>query len=234
MDENNLSNRLKKVAELVPENSRIADIGSDHAYLPAYLVNQEKIEFGVAGEVVEGPYLNAVKEIKNQMMENIVKVRFGDGLEVIEIDDRINTVIIAGMGGNLIKNILTEGYEKLNGSEKLILQPNIGEKKLRKWLMENNYSIDNETLLEEDGHYYEIIEANKVNKLVNYSDLELMFGPLLLKEKNTDFINKWSDKIKRNLTVLDNLKNAKNIPNKKINDIKSENEKIERIINDKI
>lgn len=234
MDENNLSNRLKKVAELVPENSRIADIGSDHAYLPAYLVNQEKIEFGVAGEVVEGPYLNAVKEIKNQMMENIVKVRFGDGLEVIEIDDRINTVIIAGMGGNLIKNILTEGYEKLNGSEKLILQPNIGEKKLRKWLMENNYSIDNETLLEEDGHYYEIIEANKVNKLVNYSDLELMFGPLLLREKNTDFINKWSDKIKRNLTVLDNLKHAKNIPNEKINEIKNENEKIERIINDKI
>lgn len=233
MDESNLSNRLKKVAELVPKNSRIADIGSDHAYLPAYLVNQKKIEFGVAGEVVQGPYLNAVKEIKNQKMEKIVSVRLGDGLEVINQDDRIDTIIVAGMGGNLIKKILTDGYQKLKGNEKLVLQPNVGEKKLRNWLAENNYSIDHEVLLEEDGHYYEIIEAIKVPQKVDYSDLELTFGPLLLQEKNNDFINKWSDKIKRNLIVLENLKNAQNIPNEKIKQIKEQNKMIEEVINDK-
>lgn len=233
MDEINLSNRLKKVAELVPKNSRIADIGSDHAYLPAYLVNQKKIEFGVAGEVVQGPYLNAVKEIKNQKMEKIVSVRLGDGLEVINQDDQIDTIIVAGMGGNLIKKILTDGYQKLKGNEKLVLQPNVGEKKLRNWLVENNYSIDHEVLLEEDGHYYEIIEAIKVPQKVDYSDLELTFGPLLLQEKNNDFINKWSDKIKRNLIVLENLKNAQNIQNEKIKQIKEQNKMIEEVINDK-
>ena len=106
MDGNKLSYRLQKVAEYVSADSRLADIGSDHAYLPAYLALKGKINFGIAGEVVKGPFQNAQNEIKKENLQEIVDVRLADGLAAVELSDEINVVTICGMGGPLICQIL--------------------------------------------------------------------------------------------------------------------------------
>lgn len=101
MNEHALSDRLACVGEQIPDQARIADIGSDHAYLPVALMLQNKITYAVAGEVVQGPYDSASKQVrKNGLTEKIV-VRLADGLDAVQPEDKIDTVVVAGMGGGL-------------------------------------------------------------------------------------------------------------------------------------
>lgn len=104
-----LSKRLEKVGEFVPEAARLADIGSDHAYLPVALMLKGKITFAVAGEVVQGPFDSAQKQVRKNGLEEKIIVRLADGLAAIKPEDQINAVTIAGMGGSLIKDILEAG-----------------------------------------------------------------------------------------------------------------------------
>lgn len=106
MNAQNLSKRLEKVASFVPKGAIVADIGSDHAYLPCYLVHKGIIQKAVAGEVVKGPYQSALKKVKEEGLENQITVRLADGLEAIESADHVDTITIAGMGGSLIVSIL--------------------------------------------------------------------------------------------------------------------------------
>ena len=193
MDANKLSQRLKVVADFVPQNSRVADIGSDHAYLPVYLMKQKQIEFGIASEVAKGPLDNAIQEIKAEGLSDRIDTRLADGLLSVQPEDKIDCVTIAGMGGTLIKNILENGKSHLSGNELLILQPNVGEDRLRTWLMNNQYEISDETILREDGHTYEIIVAKKTDEPVKYTEQEIKFGPFLLKQHSDVFVEKWEN-----------------------------------------
>lgn len=187
VDEKHLSARLACVASLVPAGARVADIGSDHAYLPAALVLDGKIDFAIAGEVVKGPYENAVHEIKDHQLEGKVIPRLADGLAAIEPADKVDTITIAGMGGSLIASILEKDKNKLTGIKRLVLQPNVGESQLREWLMNNHYQIMTEKIIEEDNHIYEIIVAEPSVVPFRYSKYELDFGPFLLENKGPIF-----------------------------------------------
>lgn len=218
MNEQKLSKRLATVAHYVRKNDRVADIGSDHAYLPAWLVLNQQIERAVAGEVVEGPYQAALKLVNQLTLGEQITVRLGDGLDAVEASDEITAITIAGMGGSLISEILERGRQssRLSGQERLILQPNVGEKTLRMWLMSHSYEIIAESLLEEDGRFYEVIVAEKVASPVNYSVAELTFGPFLLKEQNDSLIAKWQGDLLNRKRVLGELQQAKHVPIEKI------------------
>ena len=202
VDEKHLSARLACVASLVPAGARVADIGSDHAYLPAALVLDGKIDFAIAGEVVKGPYENAVHEIKDHQLEGRVIPRLADGLAAIEPADKVDTITIAGMGGSLIASILEKDKNKLTGIKRLVLQPNVGESQLREWLMNNHYQIMNEKIIEEDNHIYEIIVAEPSVVPFRYSKYELDFGPFLLENKGPVFRKKWREYLQREAHVL--------------------------------
>ena len=152
MNEQVLSSRLMQVGKQVPLGARLADIGSDHAYLPIYLVLKQQIPFAIAGEVVRGPYESAKKQVAKNGLENQIIVRLADGLAAIHAEDQIDAISIAGMGGTLIRNILENGKQQgqLTGNETLILQPNVGEATLRNWLIRNDYEIRHEEILEEN------------------------------------------------------------------------------------
>lgn len=212
MDEKNLSKRLATVASYVPAGARMADIGSDHAYLPAALALQKKISYAVAGEVVKGPYENAVSEIKGHGLTDLIKPRLADGLAAITPADRIDTVVIAGMGGTLIAEILERGKDRLQGVRRLVLQPNVGEGRLRRWLMDNRYQIMAEQIVAEDDHIYEIIVSEPSVVPFRYSDYELMFGPRLLEKKGPIFTAKWRDYIKRQQGVIHQMEQAQKVP----------------------
>lgn len=219
VDEKHLSARLACVASLVPAGARVADIGSDHAYLPAALVLDDKIDFAIAGEVVKGPYENAVHEIKDHQLEGQVIPRLADGLAAIEPADKVDTITIAGMGGSLIASILEKDKNKLTGIKRLVLQPNVGESQLREWLMNNHYQIMNEKIIEEDNHIYEIIVAEPSVVPFRYSKYELDFGPFLLENKGPVFRKKWQEYLQREAHVIDQMQKAQQPPLKKINEI---------------
>lgn len=201
-----LSERLKKLAGFLPAECRLADIGSDHAYLPVYAVQNKGVSFAIAGEVNDGPYQSALQTVEDYNLANRIQVRKGNGLEVIERGE-VNVITIAGMGGSLIQSILQTGIEKLTHDITLILQPNVGAYGLRKWLSNHQWIITDEAILEEDGHIYEMMKAEVHYESVHLTEEEALMGPYLLQESHQSvFQKKWhgeAAKIKNILIELD-------------------------------
>ena len=213
-----LGERLTRVASFVPNGSKVCDVGSDHAYLPVYLIQNDQITSGIAGEVVEGPYLSAKQTVRDYRMENRIEVRLGDGLQILSKEDDITAVTICGMGGELISRILEAGYNggHLNGRERLILQPNVAEHFVREWLMNHSYHIVKETVVEDNHRLYEIIVAEPVDKRVEYTELELKYGPILLKESSELSVAKWNRMNRKNKEILEQLQKSKTPQHEKI------------------
>ena len=184
-----ISKRLEKVASFVPQGAILLDVGSDHAYLPIELVERGQIEGAIAGEVVEGPYQSAVKNVEAHGLKEEIQVRLANGLAAFEEADQVSVITIAGMGGRLIATILEEGLEKLANVERLILQPNNREDDLRIWLQDHGFQIVAESILEEAGKFYEILVVEAGQMKLSASDVR--FGPFLSKEVSPVFIKKW-------------------------------------------
>ena len=193
MDSKTISRRLQQVAAFVPEGARLLDVGSDHAYLPIYLMEKGMIRHAIAGEVVEGPFQSAQKNVATHGLSQQIEVRLANGLAAFEVEDQVDTIVIAGMGGRLIADILAAGQEKLTSVKRLILQPNNREDELRAWLSENAFSLVTELMLEEAGKFYEILVAEKGQQ--SLTDQQLRFGPHLVVEKSPVFKAKWQKEL---------------------------------------
>jgi tRNA (adenine22-N1)-methyltransferase len=220
-----LSHRLQSIADKVPAGSRMADIGSDHALLPSYLAERNHIVYAVAGEVNDGPLEAAQKQVKQINMGHIVDVRKGNGLEVLKPRE-VEVITIAGMGGSLITQILSEGLNKLEGVRQLILQPNVGEDAVRLWLLEHKWFLAEEEILSEDGKIYEIMNAVKLpdadslnqvlyaiaNKtcgsLLNKAML-VRLGPHLITNPTPVFFRKWENELDKLHKICQRLTNSK-------------------------
>jgi tRNA (adenine22-N1)-methyltransferase len=208
-----LSQRLQTIADFVPPGARAADIGSDHALLPVYLVQSGKSPSAVAGEVNAGPLKAASGQIAASGLERSISARLGDGLSVIAPGE-VDCVTIAGMGGALMADILDKGATagNLDGVRTLVLQPNVGEDIVRAWLMRQGWYLAAERLLEEDGKFYEVLlalripDAEHLQKSVydpHFLQVEhpdemkrgwlLRMGPWLLRQPPEAFYRKWAD-----------------------------------------
>ncbi|QUG42131.1 tRNA (adenine(22)-N(1))-methyltransferase TrmK [Psychrobacillus sp. INOP01] len=203
MNAKKLSERLRTVASFVRENTILADIGSDHAYLPCYLVHEGIISKAIAGEVVKGPFESAQKQVISEGLQENIEVRFGNGLEVISEGDNVQTVTIAGMGGPLIASILESGKEKLFKVDTLILQPNIHAKAIREWAIQEQWKIEQEVILEEHDKIYEILVLKKGS--MKLSEKELLVGPILSKEKSPVYQKKWSNELNEWQRIVNEL-----------------------------
>ena len=206
-----LSVRLETVAKYVLKDSRLADIGSDHAYLPSFLIKNGQISFGIAGEVAKGPFQSAEKNVLAEGLADRISVRMGDGLEVIQPGE-VDCITIAGMGGSLIASILENGNEKLDSVKRLVLQPNINAIAIRSWLVDNHWELIAEEIIEEDSKIYEILVAEKGDPLKPYRDVPLetglLVGPFLLRGKEKAFNKKWSLEKKNWNRIYEQLESA--------------------------
>lgn len=222
MNEQLLSARLERVAQCVPRGARLADIGSDHAYLPVALKRRGLIEAAVAGEVTQTPFAAALRTVRDNGLEGTVRVRLAYGLAAIEPGDGITAVSLCGMGGETIRDILDRDHERLTGQERLILQPNGGEQPLRQWLMDNRYRILHEEVLRENRFDYEIIVAERTGP-VRYSPEALYFGPLLLQSRPAAFLLKWQRLLEgRQRTLADFARARRPVPGEKVDAIERE------------
>ncbi len=191
MNAQQLSHRLSRVASHVPKGAVVADIGSDHAYLPCYLVAEGIADRAVAGEVVKGPFESAKKQVQQEGLEDKIVVRLASGLAAIEEADDVTAITIAGMGGPLIVSILEQDKARLAGVKRLILQPNVHAKAIREWAVTNGWRIIEEEIIEENSKIYEIVVLEPSDELVAYDEAELLFGPILMQERSDVFQVKW-------------------------------------------
>ena len=203
MEFTKLSNRLDLVASFVPAGARLLDVGSDHAYLPIALLQEGKIEAAIAGEVVEGPYQSAVTNVADNQMSDKISVRLANGLAAFDAEDQIDVIVIAGMGGGLIADILDNGSAKLASVKRLILQPNNREDELRRWLCSHNFQIIEEAIVEENGKFYEIMIAEQGHQVLNAE--QERFGSYLMREQSAVFQDRWQrevDKLEKALAKI--------------------------------
>lgn len=181
-----ISKRLKTIADSVPKGSFVIDIGTDHAYMPIYLIKSGICNNVLAMDVNKGPLKRAQENINEYQVEDKISLKLSDGLKALE-ETKTEVVTISGMGGKLIEKILLEGYEKLSKDTRLILSPQSEIEHFRLFLKENDILLENEIMLEEEGKFYIIFNClYKGNALKNCegipkdSDLdtysEIMYG----------------------------------------------------------
>ena len=216
LNEQTLSMRLERVAAHVPAGARLADIGSDHGYLPVALISRGAIAAAVAGEVALTPFHAAERTVRESGQRPLISVRLADGLAAIEPGDAITAISLCGMGGEKIRDILDSGKARLSGQERLILQPNGGEQPLRQWLMENDYRILFEEVLRENRFAYEIIVAERSGPVM-YTAEELYFGPLQMQKRSPAFLAKWQRMLRLKQQTLADLAQARQVvPEEKV------------------
>ena len=194
--------RLKCIIDHTKGN-RIADIGTDHAYIPIYLVKNDLAEYVIAGDVRQGPV-------------DKIEVRLGSGLSVIEKGE-VDTVIIAGMGGQLISEILSADTEKARECN-LVLQPMNAQYELRKYLISNGFSITDEDIAIEGFKVYNIMNViNKPQKEFD-NDIEYHLPKYLVNHKY--YKNLYDKKHREFVKVITGLENSKDVDENKLNKYK--------------
>lgn len=196
-----LSNRLDMCLQYTKGFIKLADIGTDHAMLPIAAVTYGYVHNALAIDNKLGPYLQAQTNIKKHGLTHRITALLGDGLS--NIDDDTDVVVISGMGGDLMANIMLEN--PLRNVKRLILQPNRNVSIVRDILHQIEFKIVDEVVLEDQGKLYEIIIAEQGNEKL--SDYEIAFGPINLQNKPYYFIQKVGREYYRLLEIVSQIPN---------------------------
>ena len=170
----------------MPLGTKVADIGTDHAYLPSYLIQEKVSPWAIAADVNKGPLEVAKRQVRALLLTDRISVRLGDGLEPVEAME-VETVIISGVGGATIKDILDKKPEVVKGLQRLILQPNVAAWLVRSWASENGWKIIDEELIFEDDRYYEIIVLEPGEMEIK-DEVCLTIGPKLLEKYHVNLV----------------------------------------------
>ncbi|HHT62590.1 MAG: tRNA (adenine(22)-N(1))-methyltransferase [Bacillota bacterium] len=200
-----LSKRLASVAVMVPKGSVVADIGTDHGYLPAYLVMSRISPYVIATDVNKGPLAAAANLISLLAVGKKIDLRLGDGLTVL-MPGEVETIVIAGMGASTMIKILDQTPEVLSQAKRLILQPMRNVPRLRTWLAEHQWEIKDEELIWEDEIFYEIVAADHGQSTLTQEEAEI--GPILLKKKHPLLKEYLSERIKVLKSIEVSLQNS--------------------------
>ncbi len=193
--------RLEAIFKIF-DQSLVIDVGSDHGYLPLELLKSNRTENAIIIEVNEGPLNNAKKNTIKYGFNEKVELILSDGLNKLNEEKIENAgIVVAGMGGKLISQIIKNDVEKFRKA-KLFLQPNNNEPELRKFLISNNFKIEEEILVKDEGIIYEVIVAVDGNQKL--SNEEVMFGINLV--NSPLFVEKWREQKNYLETLIKNIK----------------------------
>ena len=203
-----LSKRLAAVAGMVTEGSRLVDVGTDHGYLPIFLVEEKKIPSALAMDINRGPLKKAEEHITALGLEDYIETRLSDGLLAYQKGEA-DSLVIAGMGGNLMVKILSEGKERLSGLRELILEPQSDPDRVRLWLTLHDFVLADEDFVEEDGKYYPVLRAIPGTQVQNLSREELLYGPCLLKKGHPVLKKYLLQKMQQNEELQETLEQVK-------------------------
>ncbi len=153
-----LTKRLAVIASYIPDGSTVADIGTDHAYLPAYLVLEGIAPKAIATDIHNAPFQSALKTVEAHCLLNKISVRLGNGLDVLRPGEA-DVIVVAGMGGRNMEEVFEKAPEVLRQTNRLVLQPMTAVDMVRQWLWNHNWQIVDEDLLREDDKFYQVLVA---------------------------------------------------------------------------
>ena len=177
-----LSKRLKAVAELVTPGQKIADIGTDHAYIPIWLVEEKRAVSAIAMDINQGPLAKAKENIELHGLSSYIETRLSGGMKKL-CPNEADSVIIAGMGGGLVMKILEDVKEKPLGIREWILQPQSELRRVREYLLASGYQVIAEDMVLDEGKFYPMMKVIRGEK-ESYREEELCYGKLLLRQKH--------------------------------------------------
>ncbi len=178
-----LCKRLALVAALIEPGESVADIGADHARLAIYLAEHKAASRVIIGELSDGPYARACRSVQESAVADQISLRQGNGLQVLD-NGEVNNVIIAGLGGDTIVEILAHDGDKAASFQRFIFQPMSKAGVLREWLANRGWVIEDERLVRENRRVYLVIVSRPGNCPYVLTDLEIDIGPLILKKDN--------------------------------------------------
>lgn len=173
----NLTPRLSAAASLVRGGGIIADIGTDHGYLPVYLIQSGRVKGAIAADIGKMPLQNAAKTIENYDLDNVISLRLSDGLREFSEGDA-DEYVFAGMGGTLIAEKLAETPWIKNSNLHFVFQPQSRAEDLRKFLFENGFSINNELAVHEGRRVYITFDATYTGEIKPFTDADCFIGKL--------------------------------------------------------
>lgn len=224
-----ISLRLRTVATMVDKCECIADIGTDHAYLPIYLIKNKICNKAIASDINKGPVEKARFNIKLENLQDKIQCRLGAGLKTIKHGE-IQGIIIAGMGGNLIKDILDENIDIFKEVKFAVLQPVQNPEVLRKYIYEKEYKIIDEELCLDDGKFYEILKIAQEREPKELDSIFYEVGKVLFDKKHPvlkDFINV---KINKYTKILNNIKEDTMLAQNRKNEIGYKIKKLKELL----
>ena len=203
-----LSKRLLIVASMVEKDSVVADVGTDHAYIPIYLVEQGICKKAIAMDVNPGPLERAKKHILDSNLSGSISTRLSDGLSKLS-DEEADTYVIAGMGGPLMVSILKNRMDLLQKGKKLVLQPQSEINEVREFLIEHQYDIIEEKMFYDMEKTYVAMRAVKSEEsLKPYTKTQYIYGKLLLEEANVVLYEYLQKQKKVYEDLIDKFKNT--------------------------
>lgn len=200
-----LSKRLKAVADMVSPGKRLADVGTDHGYIPIYLTERGIIPSAIAMDINRGPLMRAEEHIREYGLTDKIQTRLSDGLKNLKSEEA-DTMIAAGMGGGLVIRILSDSSQTAEELDEVILQPQSEIRKVREYLCGHGYRIVEENMVLEDGKYYPMMKAVR-GDAGEYSPEELEFGKLLLEQKHPVLKEYLEREIRIGAGIRESLKN---------------------------
>lgn len=183
-----ISERLQTAAAMVSDGYTLADVGTDHGYIPIYLLEQKKIPSAIAMDINEGPLERAKEHIRLYGLEPYIQTRLSDGVEAL-MPGETDSILIAGMGGGIVMHILEDGKEVCHAAKELILQPQSELERVRSYLMENGYEILAEEMVLEEEKFYPMMKVRYTGTFSTAEDVEMLklsylYGGLLLEKRH--------------------------------------------------
>lgn len=199
-----ISLRLKEIANMVDKCESVVDVGTDHAYIPIYLIKNNICKSAIAADINKGPLDRAKNNINSHNLQNKIQCRLGPGLTKV-YPTEVNAAIIAGMGGHLIKDILEESKEVFKSLDFLVLQPVQNPEALREHIYIMGYKILKESLIFEDNRFYQIIKIKYDENPKSVDPIYYEIGEYLINTKHPlikKFLYNYIDKYKKILQYI--------------------------------
>ena len=209
-----MNKRLQIISEYI-SNKGFVDVGTDHGYLPIHMAENGYKGKIFASDVNADPLNKAIRNAKEAGLSDKIDFFLCDGLEKCPRDE-IDTIVVAGMGGDMIVKILDEGYWCMSSEYKLILQPMSKQEILRYWLIYNDFEINHELQLEENGTIYQIIVATFGGN-TKLNDAELYIGSYNLALDKQLYIREYKALYNRFFRTVNEIKSGDKIPQYRIN-----------------
>lgn len=224
-----LSLRLKTIASMVDKCECVADIGTDHGYIPIYLIRNGVCKRAIASDINKGPVEKAKFNVRIEDLQDKIDCRLGGGLSTLK-EGEVQGIVIAGMGGNLIRDIIEENIDIFKEAEFAILQPVQNPEVLREYIYSKGYKIIDEELCIDENKFYEIIKIRYDNNVQIVDSIFYEVGEKLL-SKNHPLVKDFIEyKIERCEKIFNNIKDNTDLAQKRKVELKENIKKLEELL----